>query len=86
MKRVRYTRTESGTLVSKPLIGTKDLYTVTIIPSTLTYIIVDGNGALLFHGTETTLPRVKARVKNILKVLGVNFYDEIRNRRDSNSS
>ena len=80
MVRVRYKRLLNNSLVSKPMQGGTDLYTVTIIPSSLSYSIVNGDGIVVSHGSASTLSRVKNDVKKSLKALGVNFYDEVRNR------
>lgn len=80
MVRVRYKRLENNSLVSKPMQGGTDLYTVTISPSALSFSVVNGDGIVVSQGNATTLTRVKNDVKKTLKALGVNFFDEVRSR------
>ena len=78
MVRIRYTRNENGTLVSKPIEASGEIYTVSLIPSELTFVVVNSLGAIVAKDTATTLARTKIAAKKAMQSLGVSFFDELR--------
>jgi hypothetical protein len=82
--RIRYVSLDNGNLVSKePIVAGGEVLTVTLVPSTLTYVITNAaNGAALEGGDAVSMQMLKIKVKKALRARGAVFGDEVRNREE----
>lgn len=78
--RIRYTKTEGGLLVSKPMLASSGVITVTLDPSTNTYKVHSNGNATepVDTGGADSLVKLKLMVKAKVKEMGVVFFDEVR--------
>lgn len=83
MKRLRYKEIESGVLKSTTeVLANAELLTVTITIDALTFTITNRSGMVFATGTGTNLNDTKRLAKSSLKKLGVQFLDEVRNKKE----
>jgi hypothetical protein len=82
LTRLRYkTNEQTGNLHSKALLAGTRFIVVTIIPSSLTFLITDYNTSeVLLQQTAPTLNKLKAAAKGAVEDMGVVFQDEVRQK------
>lgn len=80
--RIRYVTDNNNNLVSKePLLVAGELLTVTLVPSSLSYVITNSaNGQLVTEGNAVSMQMLKITVKKDLRSRGAVFGDEVRNK------
>ena len=80
--RIRYVADSNNNLVSKePLLVAGELLTVTLVPSSLSYVITNSaNGQLVTEGNAVSMQMLKITVKKDLRSRGAVFGDEVRNK------
>lgn len=80
MTRIRYDRYANKLVNKEPVLLGTELIQVTLDLGTLTYEIktIDTN-RIVATGDATSAAYLKMKVKKLLRQLGVNFNDEIRN-------
>lgn len=78
MVRLRYTKNESGNLVTKDILVGKDLVKVTLYTSEYRYEVTSSTGETVSQGTAANFQELKKQAKLSLKELGVSFDDEVR--------
>lgn len=85
MTRIRYKKEIDGSYVSlKKLIGTHDIFTVKI--TGLTFTVLNGEGQAVAGGTGKNDAETKRLAKLELKNLGVQFSDEVKKKKRSQSA
>lgn len=89
MIRVRYSRTENGNLISKPMICAGDSVVSTISPieDGFSFAITSvSTGEMLTGGSSNSLTYVKTLAKQALIGIGVVFSDEVRTKTQTDST
>lgn len=76
--RLRYTKKDDGSFVSKPVITQHDIVTVKTVG--LDWMIVSSEGEIIKAGTAKSNVDLKKTIKLELKGMGAQFLDEVRNK------
>lgn len=84
MTRIRYlpdTPNAKG-ISSKAILCGNDRYVIVITKETFNYTIFASNSEVVKHGVAKDMRSAKAIVKQALKELGGNFFDEVRRKKE----
>lgn len=86
--RIRYLKQENWLVSKENYLGKEHVIKVVVDLTTMNYKVLavgegpDKTDKVLEQGAAKTLASVKKHVKAVLKALGVQFMDEVRNKKD----
>lgn len=80
MTRIRYKRTNSELITTKPILCNNRFVNIRINLTNMKYYITDADSnEVIIQGVEANVQSLKRKAKSDVQAIGATFYDEVRN-------